>query len=680
VKNLLGLSSRSGLLVASIAGLSLVLTVIITQPSGAAGQVKAGNDASVTYRSPRTVTYKSELKTAEAEQKAADSVTAVNRSDLTASSQQDSKAATSFAGIAAQRSSAEPAESRTAGIRAIVPTLTGEEAAALLNMPEPEWQEVQNQVRGTLSQLQTGKLSTSELSQADQLVAGRLPETLGPGVRLPAIALTANLLIPNYVEDTEATEAARNKARSAVEPVSYTVERDQVIASRGQMLSDFDVERLTAIGLTRPTFSSQRTLGIFLLVLLFSTLLLAVAPNFVVGRINLKRTIALLGIFAVGLTLSATVVVPTQPILAYVLPVAAPVLLLALFYGFTLAILAAVCFSALYALAAGGSFELFFIHLAAATAAVLFSGRVSSTGGFLRAGALTALVVFVGTTAFSLLAANFDAANLPKFAVAAGLNGALTATFVFAGAAFLGNLIGATTFLQLLELESPRQPLLRRLANEMPNTYSHSLRIARLVEAAAGRVGADPLLARVQALYHDIGKLALSDYFIENQHGTNPHAELETKESAEILRAHISEGLVLAYEAGLPEVVSAAIPEHHGTFLMPYFWEQAKQRYKRPNQSDYRYFGPKPQSKETALLMLADATEAASRSLESPGVEDVQRLIQSLITERIDDGQLDQAPLTTYDLKIVKQAYAEVIISDLHKRIRYPKPSHAKAS
>lgn len=674
------LDRRTGILAVGIGALSLLLTLIITQPSGGSVQVTAGDEASVTYRAPRTVTYKSDLKTAEAEQKAVDSVVAVTRADLTAANQQESKAATSFAAIAAARASSEPAESRVATVRAIVPSLSAADTTALLGLPEPQWQEVQNITRSVITQLQATELDAASLSQADQLAASRIPASAAPEIHPLATTLAADLLIPNVVEDTEATEAARTKAKSAVEPVSYTVERDQVIASRGQVLSEFDVERLTAVGLTRPTFNSQRTLGVFLLVLLFSTVLLAIAPSFVPGRINLKRTLVLLGLFALGLTLSAVVIVPTQPILAYVLPLAAPVLLLALFYGFTLAILSAVCFSALYALAAGGSFELFFIHLAAATAAVIFSGRIASTGGFLRAGVLTALVVFIGTTAFSLLAANFDLANLPKFAVAAGLNGALTATFVFAGAAFLGNLLGATTFLQLLELESPRQPLLRRLANEVPNTYSHSLRIARLVESAAERIDADPLLARVQALYHDIGKLALPEYFIENQQGANPHADLNPKESAEILRAHISEGLVLAGHAGLPEAVSAAIPEHHGTCLMPYFWEEAKQKYKKPKQADYRYFGPKPLSKETALLMLADATEAASRSLSSPTAEDVERLIQSLITERIDDGQLDHAPLTTYDLTVVKAAYAEIIISDLHKRIRYPKPAHAKAT
>jgi putative nucleotidyltransferase with HDIG domain len=382
--------------------------------------------------------------------------------------------------------------------------------------------------------------------------------------------------------------------------------------------------------------------------------------------------VGLLALFAVGITLAGVLVIPTQPILAYVLPVAAAALLLALFYGFPAALVGGISLTALYALAAGGSFELFFIHLAAILVILPFARRINRTVRFLQAGAGVALVVFIGMIAFSLLSANFSLTNLPKFLLAAGLNGALTASVVFAGAAFLGSALGITTFLQLLELENPRQGLLRRLAGEAPGTYSHSLRMAGLVEAAAERIGADALLARVQALYHDIGKTAMPEYFVENQRGTNPHLKLTPKESAEILRAHVSEGLALAAAAGLPEPVAAAIPEHHGTSLMAYFWETAKKRGGRPRETDFRYLGPKPHSKETAIIMLADAVESASRTLERPDEDSVKQLIHRLFTDRIDDGQLDDAPLQSNELTVLKASFAETILADLHKRIAYP--------
>ncbi len=358
--------------------------------------------------------------------------------------------------------------------------------------------------------------------------------------------------------------------------------------------------------------------------------------------------------------------------MAYVLPIAAPVLMLTIFYGFSFAIIAGVCFTALYALASGGSFELFFIHLAATTGAVLFGGRITAISGFIRSGFLVGVLVFVGMTAFSLISGNFHFENVPKFLLAAALNGALTASFVFAGIAFLADLLGTVTFLQLLELENPRHPLLRKLAREAPGTYSHSLRMAGIVETVAEEIGADPLLARVQTLFHDIGKTALPEYFVENQRGENLHTSMTARESADVLRAHISEGLTLARQHGLPDEVTAAIPEHHGTSLMGFFWNQAKKGNQRAKEADFRYFGPAPRSKETAIIMLADAVEAASRTLEKPDEKSIRKLIHDLFTARLDDGQLDRAPLSTNDLRVMKEAFTQAVISDLHKRIRYP--------
>lgn len=652
--------------------LSVVLTAIITQPAGAGARLQSGEAANTTYKSPRTVTYKSDLKTREAETRAADQVPAVYRADLTAASQQDGKVSATLAAVTTLRADPGPLEQRLPRLQQVLPNLSADEARGVLELPPDAWNQVQAALRDAMTRLQATQVRQDDLAKSEELVAGQVPRTLPPTVRQNTVLIGKKLLIPNFVIDEEATTAAKDRAETAVEPISYTIERDQVIVSRGQVVNEFDLERLTAAGLTRPNFEWQGSLGIFLLVLLFAILLLEVAPRFSQRLAYPRRTLALLAGLAVGLTLAGVLVVPNQPILAYVLPVAAPAMLLAIFYGFTFGSIAGAAFTAFFALASGGSFELFFIHLAAAIIGVLVARRITDTVAFLRAGALVAGVVFVGMAAFALLTPNFDPNNLPKFFLAAALNGALTATFVFAGAAFLGNPLGIVTFLQLLELENPRQPLLKRLAEEAPGTYSHSLRMAGIVESVAERVGADPLLARVLALYHDIGKTSVPEYFVENQRGANPHDELGPKESADILRSHISEGLSLAHGAGLPEQVAAGIPEHHGTSLMGYFWEAAKRRYKRPVESDYRYIGPKPQSKETAILMLADSMEAASRLLNDPDEQAIRDLVKQLITGKIADGQLDDAPLSTKELNVIREAFAESLINDLHKRISYP--------
>ncbi len=661
-----------GMMAAAILLLSAVLTFIITQPAGSGVRLNAGEVSPATYKSPRTVTYKSDLKTQEAENRAADAVSIVYRADVSAGSQQDSKLSSNFTAIAAVRDAQAGPTDKAQRLQAIVP-ISAAEASQLVALSGDDWNQVQSIVRTVVGQLQTTALKPEDTQNADGLVTAKLPNNVPPPVRATAAALAGELLIPNTVVDQQATNEAKARAKSSVEPVSYTVERDQIIIGKGQVVTDVDVERLQAVGLTRPAFNWQRTLGVFLLVVLFSLLLLYQAPQYAKRVRHPRRLVGFLGICAAAVTV-AGILVPSQPILAYVVPLAAPVLLLAIFYGFELALLSAISLSAFYALASGGSFELFFIQLAAATAVILFYRRISNAAGFLRAGALVAVVVFIGMTAFSLLSANFDPAGLPKFALASALNGALTATFVFAGTAFLGAPLGIVTFLQLLELENPRHPLLRKLATEAPGTYSHSLRMAGIVENVAERIHADSLLARVQTLYHDIGKTAHPEYYIENQHGNqNPHTDLLPRESANVLRTHIAEGLRLAAAHNLPEQVAQAIPEHHGTSLMEGFWVAAKKRGGRPKEADFRYLGPKPQSKETAVIMLADAVEATSRMLEKPDEKQIRAMVDRLTNARVADGQFDCAPLTTAELNAMKEALVAVLLSDLHKRISYPK-------
>jgi putative nucleotidyltransferase with HDIG domain len=661
----------NSLVVISAVVLSVVLTLLITQPSGTGSRVEAGQDAAITYKAPRTVTYTSELKTKEAQQKAADSVAAVFRSDLTAASQQSAKFDATVAALQTARADQNP-DSRRVKIQQALPNVTQAEADKIATLPDEPWQASLKTLQIALVQAQNTQIRQDDLNRATAIIETQIPDATQAPVRETVVSIGKRVLVPNFQIDEEATEAARTKAKNAVEPVSYTVERDQVIVQRGQTLSEFDVERLTALGLTRPAFSAQKMLGIFLLVLLFTTLLIGIAPRLKEQPLFPRRRMILLAALSIIVTLAGVFAVPTQPILAYVVPVAAPAVLLSLLYGFEYAAIAGLSYAAFYALAAGGSFELFYIHLAATTTAVVFSRRISATNRFIEVGFLVAVVVFAGTIAFSLLSGNFSVANIPKFAIAGALNGALTASFVFAGAAFLGNILGRVTFLQLLELENPRAPLLRKLASEAPGTYSHSLRMAGLVESVAEDVGADPLLARVQTLYHDIGKTAMPEYFVENQRGENLHEQLTPKESAEVVRSHVSEGLALAQEHKLPPQVAASIAEHHGTTLIGYFWAQAKRTQKRPNERDFRYYGPKPQSKETAIIMLADSVEAASRTIEHPNERNITALIQKLFTEKINDGQLDDAPLTTSELRTLREAFTAALLNDLHKRIRYP--------
>jgi len=235
---------------------------------------------------------------------------------------------------------------------------------------------------------------------------------------------------------------------------------------------------------------------------------------------------------------------------------------------------------------------------------------------------------------------------------------------------------GIETDLTLLEWSDLNRPLMQRLSLEAPGTYAHTIAIANLAEAACRAIGANPLRARVGAYYHDIGKIAKPQYFVENQpKGRNPHDALQPDASAQIIRNHVREGLELADAYKLPRALRAFITEHHGTGTISYFLDRARQRETDPVAADYIYPGPLPQTPETAVVMLADGIEAAARVLHEPTPEKVREVVEHIVRQRIDQGQLIDAPLTLRQIEIIKEEFVRVLVGMYHNRIDYPTAS-----
>ena len=233
-----------------------------------------------------------------------------------------------------------------------------------------------------------------------------------------------------------------------------------------------------------------------------------------------------------------------------------------------------------------------------------------------------------------------------------------------------------TTDLTLLELSNFDRPLLKELARKAPGTFNHSMTMGTLAETAAEKIGANPLLARVGAYYHDVGKIITPQNFVENQlNNQNVHENLTPEESVELISRHVKEGIELAREYNVPQEVIDFIPMHHGTMVISFFFEKAKKLYGEEKViiDDYRYPGPKPNTKETAIIMLADGSESAVRSIEDPDPVKVENLIDKIIKGRINDGQLDNSPITFSDIDKIKEAFISILLGQHHRRIRYPK-------
>lgn len=247
---------------------------------------------------------------------------------------------------------------------------------------------------------------------------------------------------------------------------------------------------------------------------------------------------------------------------------------------------------------------------------------------------------------------------------------------------FFERIFRITTDLTLLELSNYERPLLRELATKAPGTFNHTLIMSLIAESAAEKIGANALLARVGALYHDIGKTISPHAFVENQmKGENLHENLKPEESVQIILRHIQEGIELARLNKLPQEIIDFIPMHHGTTVMTYFYEKAKELYGEENVNidNYKYKGPKPNSRETAIVMLADGCESAVRSISEPDSTKIENMVNTIINSRIRDGQLDDSPLTFADIKKIKEAFLNILILQNHKRIKYPRQQEAEA-
>jgi hypothetical protein len=269
----------------------------------------------------------------------------------------------------------------------------------------------------------------------------------------------------------------------------------------------------------------------------------------------------------------------------------------------------------------------------------------------------------------------WSTATIVTTAITGSIVGLSSASFALLVIPIAEAATGVTTDLSLLELSDLSRPLLKRMAFEAPGTWAHSLAMANLCESACAALGANGLLARVGCYYHDIGKLGNPPYFIENQSpGNNPHDALLPEESARIIRDHVAYGVALAREAGLPPVVRAFIPEHHGTTEINYFLHRARRQAAGAeiDVSKFRYPGPRPRSVETAVTMLADATEAAIRVLDDPTPAQVREAIEGLIQQRLQSRQLEEAPITLRDLDRITDEFCRTLAGMYHNRVAYP--------
>ncbi len=541
--------------------------------------------------------------------------------------------------------------------------------------------EEREQMRQNALRLLREEMATSISDRAESLGAARAHVRQAARRFKPAFAAgligasVAAALRPNRAVDPRATELRRQMAFGQVKEVERTLRAGDIVLLKGQQVAPHHLAMLRALGLSSPWGGegSGKTPALVLLALLGVVFLGVSARQFSPSTYRQPWRFALLGLIVCGsifLFHLFLLVLPNPGMLF--LPAAT--LAIAVLLSPHLALAAAVVQAALAGLNGNLSLPLVLPLLGSCLTAVLCAGYIWPPSRLLRGCLLLAGVNVVLIGAAGTLA-GLPGRELGQQAAFAFGYGIFAPLLALAGILLLERPFDIASQVRLLELCNPREPLLRRLQVEAPGTYYSSVVVANLAEGACQSLGADALLARVGALYHDIGKLRRPALFAENQAllGTeNAHSQLCSSLSALIILAHVRDGMEMARRQGLPRSLQRIIEEHHGTTLVSYFYHQARAS-QAVTEEKYRYAGRRPRSKESAVVMLADAAQAAAKSLPEPSSEKLAAVVQQIISDRLQDGQLEDCDLSFRDLTLISQSFHRSLQGIyLHTRVEYP--------
>lgn len=554
---------------------------------------------------------------------------------------------------------------------------------ALLNMSPQQIGIVQNVADRIVRDLLDAPFYQESVQQAGLLVDRQMINfDLDRVSRLVVQNLVVSVLKPNMIYQQAQTDAARQAAAKAVPDVP--IHQGDVIVSKNGIITQTVESRLHDAGL----YSGQPNYGMAVGFALFVIVSVALLTAYIERRGPRRRLDNLmLLIMALILILMAVMISITKGVinsggpqsLAYLVPISIGSMLITSLLDVSLAVVASFYVSLLFAAALNFDYWFAFISVVSSLVGAYSVAKVTHRGTFMRAGFLVAAVNMTSIVAMHLLQTD-NAAGFQSFSLHVGLgilNGIGSAILTMGILPFFETAFGLLTSIRLLELSNPNNPLLKKILMEAPGTYHHSLIVGNLAEAAAEIVGADPLICRVGAYYHDVGKTRRPLFFVENQMTKeNPHDKIAPSLSHLIITSHVTDGLEMLEKAGLPKPIRDICATHHGTTILWYFYNKAKEQDKNGTVKidDFRYPGPKPKTRENAIVMICDAVEASVRSMSRPSPNRVEGVIRKIIRDRLQDGQLDECDLTLQDLDVMVGAFMKTLKGIYHSRIEYPDP------
>ncbi|NHN30932.1 HD family phosphohydrolase [Paenibacillus agricola] len=539
------------------------------------------------------------------------------------------------------------------------------------------------------------KLMNDQILDA-QTVRAKVAELVNSSTLTKSIAremvqeIVRAAVTPNKFLDQKGTETAKGQARDNVKPVF--INKNDVLVNKGDPITEEIYQRLSGLDMLQDESSFLPRIGLIILVLLFTLgVVMFVRRSALPIKSNNAQLLMLVLIIIMnilGMKLFSLVQNLDYPYIGLLAPAAMGAMLVAILLDANLAFFSAVLFSVMASMIFNTDhlqsfdFRYGLVTLVTSFAAIFSIQRASQRSSILKAGMAVALMGMLLLGSLLLIDDHESKRNMLfalSFIVGSGL---LTAVFVIGLLPFFEAAFGILSPLKLVELSNPNHPLLRKLLTETPGTYHHSIMVGNLAETAAEAIGADGLLCRVGAYYHDIGKTKRPAYFIENQTNIeNPHDKMDPALSKSIIVAHARDGVELLKEHHIPKPIRDIAEQHHGTTLLQFFYYKAKKIAEAANdpnpveELDYRYPGPMAQSKEAAIVGIADCVEAAVRSLRSPNLEQIDSMVRKIIKGRLDDGQFNECDLTTKELDQIAKTLNETLLGIFHSRIEYPPTS-----
>jgi cyclic-di-AMP phosphodiesterase PgpH len=672
------------LILVSIISFGALVLPQLVQP--AAAQLQVGEVSPSDYQAPETRSFISEVRTEDQRLAAENAVVPVYGSpDPTIARRQIERLRAALQYITLVRADTNSSlQQKTNDISALSEvTLQPGTIEQILNLTPARWDAIQQETLSVLEQVMRRSIRDQEIDSVLRSIPSLVSLSLDETQARIISELVAAFVTPNSLYNEELTRSARQAAREAVEPVTREYKAGEIIILRGQIVTEAQLEALHEFNLINKSSPWQDYAGAGALVIMLAGLVGLYFSRRHLQFLYNPRSLVVVAVLFILFVVGARLTIPERTILPYAFPLAALGLLIATLFGVEAGIVFSIIISLVVPYNLPNALDLAPYYLVSSLTGVLVLGSARRVWTFFRAGMAVAGAGMAMLLAFRVPFVEVDAVGLIQLAGAAVFSGLAASSIALLLQYFLAQTLGLTTALQLIEISRPDFPLLQFFLRNAPGTYQHSLQVANLAEQAAELIGADALLTRVGALFHDIGKAMNASFFIENQPQgeMNTHEDLDPAETAAIIIAHVPDGVTLARKYRLPRRIDDFILEHHGSMLTRYQYNQALEAAggdkSKVDESKFHYPGPPPQSRETALLMIADGAEARARAERPQDEEAMRRIVLSTIEQAQKQGQLDNTNLTLRDLSVITDTFVTILRGTHHPRIAYPKETPA---